>query len=104
MKENKDRSKFEDVEKCIVDEGLGDKHIECNVISGGTFRLIMKPESYLICFSSLWFQFVVYLTAEKLQNPQKKLSNAYDDEVSEFPYLFLLYHDSFLKVRFLPML
>ncbi|XP_057784554.1 LOW QUALITY PROTEIN: protein CHROMATIN REMODELING 20-like [Salvia miltiorrhiza] len=51
MKENKDQSKFEDVEKSVADEGPGDENIECNVIS-----------------------------EEKLQNPQKKLSNAYVDE------------------------
>lgn len=38
MKENKGRSKFRDLEKCVADESLGDENIEYNVISGGIFR------------------------------------------------------------------
>lgn len=42
MKENKGRSKFRDLEKCVADESSGDENIEYNVISGGIFRPIQS--------------------------------------------------------------
>lgn len=81
-KENKDHSKF------VGAEGSGDENIACNMVSKGTFRLVTKQESSFIRLSSLLCQLTFISTAENLDNPHKKCSNDYDDEVSELPYPF----------------
>ncbi|KAL8517913.1 hypothetical protein ACS0TY_009283 [Phlomoides rotata] len=35
MKENKDPSKYEDVENCLADDSSSDENVNCNLISGG---------------------------------------------------------------------